>query len=200
MLHPFPRCPSTSLSQQLLGLALVVSLNLIGSAPAFAQRRLATLDDVQREVRTGDIVSVVRTTGRPMTGKLVRFDGSELDIQPRGSREVVTIPLGDLRSLERPRDSSQNGALIGASIGGGIVLGPFLWAVAVDRNEIDEWGGGYAGAAVIFTGVGALIGWAIDRAHSKPHVRYDAASATSTTIRVAPLFVHGPGIGVVVSF
>jgi hypothetical protein len=175
-------------------------LLLVGATSAFAQVRLSTVEDARHEVKAGDVISVDRATGQPVTGKLIRFGETELDIQPRGSRHVVTIPLDDLRSLERPRDTSQNGALIGAGIGGGTVLAAFVWAVAVDRNEIDEWGPGYAVSGALYTGLGALIGWAIDRANSKPHVRYDTPSATSPTIHVAPLFVHGPGIGVTVSF
>ena len=133
-------------------------------------------------------------------GELIRFGDTELDIQPRGSGRSVTFPLSELRSLERPRDSSRNGTLIGAGIGGGLALGMFVWAVSVDRNEIDEWAAGYALGGAVYTGLGALIGWAIDRAHSKPHVRYDAASATSTTIRVAPSFERGAGMRVTVSF
>lgn len=181
-------------------LAVIVSLNLIGAASAFAQARLSTIEDVRRAVQAGDIISVVQTTGRPITGKLIRFNETELVTQPTGSQQQVTIPFSAVRSLERRRDSTQDGALIGAAIGGGIVLVEFVHGAIVDRNEMDEWGPSVAMAGVVVAGIGALIGWAIDHDHSKPHVRYDAASTASTTIRVVPLFVRGAGMGVSVSF
>ena len=48
----------------------------------------------------------------------------------------------------------------------------------------------YAGAAAVCTGIGALIGWAIDAANSKPHIRFDASSGGRTKVSVQPVF-HG---------
>ena len=146
--------------------------------------RVATLDELRRELVPGDFVSVVQTTGESVSGRLQKFGDTDLDIQAETQvttgvqrrRLNVTLPLGTLRSLERPRDSSRNGALIGAGVGGGFALGMFAWAFSVDRNELDEWGPGYLAGAGFFTGLGALAGWAIDRAHSKPHIRFDAPS------------------------
>ena len=167
--------------------ALIVVLEMIGAAPALAQVRIATLDDLRREVAPGDLVSVVQTTGDAVTGRLQRFGDTDLDIQaetppaagqPRRLRDV-TIPFSAVQSLERRRDSVRNGTLIGAGIGGGTVLVAFVWAVSVDRNEIDEWGLSYLAAAGLYTGIGALAGWAIDSARSKPHIRFDAPSRGS---------------------
>ena len=76
----------------------------------------------------------------------------------------------------------------------------FAYAAAVDRNEMDEWAAGYVVAGAVFTGLGALAGWAIDRAHSKPHVRYDAETSKAMAIRVVPLRSPNPGVALVVSF
>jgi hypothetical protein len=171
--------------------------------------RVATLDELRRELSPGDFISVVQTTGDSVRGRLRRFGDTDLDIRvetqvtagiQRKQRLDVTLPLSALRSLERPRDSSRNGARIGAGIGGGISLAMFVWAFSVDRNEMDEWGPGYLAGAGFCTGLGALAGWAIDRAHSKPHVRFEAPSTGTVTIRAVPLLSRGPGMALAVSF
>jgi hypothetical protein len=90
--------------------------------------------------------------------------------------------------------------LIGAGIGAGVSLGIFVHAAAVDYNEIDEWGPLYLAMGAVYTGVGALVGWAIDSAHSKPHVRFNAPTAQTMRIRVAPLLARRKGMALVLSF
>jgi len=197
-----------SLLAPLLLPALAVALDMIGASPALAQVRVATVDELRRELSPGDVISVVQTTTSSVRGRLLRFGNSDLDIrtdtQLTGDQQRrhldVTIPLSTIQSLERPRDSSRNGALIGAGIGAGVSLAQFIHAVAVDYNEIDEWGSSYLALGAVFTGIGAAAGWAIDFAHSKPHIRFGAPSTGSTEIRVAPLLVRGAGLALVVSF
>ncbi|RPH58614.1 MAG: hypothetical protein EHM89_12075 [Acidobacteria bacterium] len=184
---------------------LVVALD---PAPALAQPRVTTLDELHRELAPGDPISLVQTSGEALTGRLLRFGDRDLDVrivlppatgQPRRQLDV-TIPLTAIQSLERPRDSSRNGALIGAGIGAGFVGTMFVRAIAVDRNEIDEWGPIYLGNAVVFAGLGALIGWAIDVGHSKPSVRFDKSGAETTRISLVPLGSRGRGMALAVSF
>jgi len=111
----------------------------------------------------------------------------------------VTIPLNAIQTLERHRDSSRNGAVIAASIGAGFVGAMFVRAVAIDRNEINEWAPIYLGYGALF-GIGALICWAIDSADSKPHVRFEAPSIGTMKLRVAPLLARGRGMRLVVAF
>ena len=47
----------------------------------------------------------------------------------------------------------------------GVGAAMFLRAVVVDRNEMDEWAPLYLGGAAVCTGIGALVGWAIDAAN-----------------------------------
>jgi len=177
-------------------------------APVLAQASIATLDEMRKAVSPGDVISVVETTGASVRGQLVRFGDADLDIRT-GARDaaghpsqrlVVTVPRSAIQSLERPRDSSRNGALIGACVGGGFVLAMFVYAAAVDANEMDEWGQGYLAAAGAFSGIGALAGWAIDRANSKPHIRFNAESPRASTIRVVPQLSRGPGVRLVMLF
>ena len=188
--------------------ALIVALDVIGASPALAQMRVARLDDLRRELEPGDFIAIVQATGESVRGRLLRFGDTDLDIQaetrqtPRQGRRLLDlrIPHSVIQSLERPRDSSRNGALIGAGVGGAFALAMFVWAVSVDRNEIDEWGPSYLAAGGICTGIGALAGWAIDFAHSRPHVRFDAPGTGAMVIQLVPLRARGHGIALVVSF
>jgi len=192
--------------------ALAPGMALAGQPPTTSRPdnsvRLASLDELRHALRPGDLVSVVQTTGDSVWGRLQRFGDTGLDIQaetrqapPSQRRHLdVTIPFSAIQSLERPRDSSRNGALIGAGIGGGLSLTMFVYAAAVDDNEIDEWGPTYLAIGGICTGLGALAGWAIDRAHSKPHIRFNAPSPGTVTIRAVPLLSRGRGMAMALSF
>lgn len=170
--------------------------------------RVATLDALRRELRPGDVIAVVQTKGEPVSGRLRRFGDADIEVEvesreaPREERPSldITIPLSAIQSLERLRDPSRNGALIGAGIGGGAALVMFVYAAAIDYNEIDEWAPTYLGIGGITTGLGALAGWLIDRAHSRPHIRFDAVSAGTVTLRAVPLLSQGPGVAMVLSF
>lgn len=191
---------------RLLRPALIGALCIIGTSPTLAQVQVATLEELRRELSPGDVISLVQTTGDSVRGRLVRFADTVLDIRTEtrlatGTQHVdVTVLLATIRSLERPRDSPRNGVLIGAGVGAGVSLGMFIHAAAVDYNEIDEWGPDYLAMGAIVTGVGALVGWAIDSAHSKSHVRFDAPSAQTMRIRVAPLLARRKGMALVLSF
>ena len=184
-------------------LTLVFALELVGPALAVAQVRVATLDELRRALSPGEVISVVDTTGDSVNGRLLRFGDTDLDIraetQERSGQQRrldLTIPLSAIQSLERPRDSSRNGALIGATVGAGIVGAMFVYAIVVDRNEIDEWAPIYLAYGALSTGIGALVGWAVDSGHSKPHVRFDRRSTAATTVSVMPLLSRKPGLAV----
>jgi hypothetical protein len=175
-----------------------------------AEVKVVTMDELRRELSPGDFISVVQVTGDSVKGRLRHFGDTDLEIQAetqvtagvqRRQRREITLPISSIRSLERPGDPSANGALIGAGAGASLAITQFIWAAAVDYNEIDEWGPTYLAMGAICTGLGALAGWAIDRTRSKPRIRFDSPSAPTTmTIRATPLLSRGPGIGLVVSF
>lgn len=193
---------SLSRSDWLVWLVAFVLFGLVPAGPVVAQVRLSTLDDVRREVTPGDLITVA-TGGDTIAGRLQRWGDTDLVIrtvaQPTAGQQRrssdVTIRVSDLQSLERPRDSSKNGALIGAAIGGGFVAGVSL-AEDVDWSRFGQ----YMAVAAGYTGVGALLGWVIDRAHSKRHVRFDASSPRSARIHVIPLRAQGAGISLAVSY
>jgi hypothetical protein len=185
---------------------LIVAFGAIGASPCAAQTRLASLEELRRELAVGDFITIVPDGGQPVAGRLMRLGSGDLDVRfvnKRTSPErprVTTIPLNAIQSLERPRDSARNGAAIGAGIGAGFGAAMFVHAIVVDRNEMDEWAKSYVGAAAVCTAMGALIGWATDAAHSKPPIRFDAPSREGKKVSVQPLYRRGRGIGLAVSF
>ena len=188
---------------------LIVPFGAIGATPCIAQTRVTSLEELRRELASGDFITVVPAGGQPVAGRLMRLGTVDLDVrlvnkrtsQERGPREVtLTIPLDEIQSLERPRDSARNGAALGAGIGAGFGGAMFVHAIVIDRNEMDEWATLYVGVAAVCTGIGALIGWAMDAAHSKPHIRFDASSGGRTRVSVQPVYSRGRGIALAVSF
>jgi hypothetical protein len=182
-------------------------LVVFGAFPAAAQTRVSSLDELQRQLTRGDSVFVVTESGTSIAGRLERLGAVDVDIRVGnkvparrvGNARIVTIPVNDIRSLERQRDSVRNGAAIGAGVGAGFVGTVFVYAFAVDRNEMDEWAPLYAKYAVVYTGLGALVGWAIDAAHSKPRLMFEQ-SGTTPRIALRPLLSRDRGIAVAISF
>jgi hypothetical protein len=188
-----------------LTLVISAAVSGCGAAPCTAQTRLTSPEDLQRQLAPGDVV-VVQTAGQSVSGKLMRQTAAGLEIRPiqkrdvrRDARRDLTIPLDTIEWLERPRDSVRNGVLMGAGAGAGVGAGMFLTAFAIDRNEMDEWAPFYLGMTAACAGLGALIGWTVDAAKTKPYLIYSAASGR-TTVTVRPLRSRGPGIGLAVAF
>ena len=61
--------------------ALIVALGLIGASPARAQVRVATVDELRRELSPGDVISVAQITTGSVKGRLLRFGDTDLDIR-----------------------------------------------------------------------------------------------------------------------
>lgn len=186
---------------------LIVGFGAVSASPSSAQTRVTSLEELRRELATGDVITVVPSGGQPVKGRLVRLGRDDLDVRPvkgsaspeRGLKDV-TIALDAIQSLRRPRDSARNGAMIGAGIGAGFTGAMFIQAMVVDRNEAEEWAPLFLGFGGVTTGIGALIGWAVDAAHSKPDIRFDASPMRQTKVSVHPVFSRGRGIGLAVSF
>jgi hypothetical protein len=186
---------------------LIVAFGAIGASPCIAQTHVTSLEELRRELAAGDFITIVPAVGEPVAGRLMRLGDVDLDVrvankrspQQRGPRDV-TVPLDAIQSLERPRDSPRNGAAIGAGIGAAYGGAMFVRAIVIDRNEMDEWATLYVGAAAVCTGIGALIGWAMDAANWKPHIRFDASSGGRTKVTVQPVYSRDRGIALAASF
>jgi hypothetical protein len=181
-------------------------IGAFGACPCTAQTRVTSLEELRRELAAGDFITVDPTGGQPVAGRLMRLGDLDLEVRPadkrrprQGAPQTVTIPLAAVRSLERPPDSTRNGAAIGAGVGAGFAGAMFVSAIVVDRNEMDEWAPLYAGVGAVCTGIGALVGWAVDAAHSKPHIRFDASSERTTTVTIRPIYSRGRGVALHVS-
>lgn len=162
---------------------VIVSVSAIQVTPCLAQTPVASLDELRRELAAGDAITVVPAVGSSVAGKLIRFGSVDLALQrigrdlPRGDAPEVTVPLDAIRSVERRRDPARNGAAIGAAIGAAYGGTMVVRAMVVDRNEMGEWAPLYAGGTLVCTAIGALVGWAVDAARSKPHIKFDAPSS-----------------------
>ena len=189
-------------------LAISALIGTISAPPCIAQTRVTSLEDLRRTLAAGDVVTIVPAIGQPLAGRLMRLGDADLDVRVVNERTSpdrrlrdITISLDDIQSLERRRDSSRNGAAIGAGIGAWLGAAMFAYGFAVDRNEMDEWAPFYGTAAAVYSGIGALIGWAIDAANSKPHIRFEPfPGGGRTKVRVQPVYSRGRGIAVAVSF
>jgi hypothetical protein len=96
----------------------IVVLDHVCAPLAVAQTRVTTFDELRGELAPGDAISLVRTSGESLKGRFLRFGDSDLEVRvdlPRqpgraDRRRDVAIPFDTVRLLERPRDSSRNGA------------------------------------------------------------------------------------------
>jgi hypothetical protein len=189
----------------LLQSIVAAAMSAFAAQPASAQTTVTSIAALRSELAIADRITVVMTAGPPVSGRLIRFGDAELEIvadertQQRGTPRQITVGLDAIRSIERRRDSTRNGTALGAAVGAGIGGAMFVQALIIDRNEIDEWAGAYAGLAAISTGIGALVGWALDAGRSKPEVRYDAPQREGARLRVQPLF-RRDAIALAVSF
>ena len=190
-----------------VALGILTLIDAISVSPSAAQTRVTSPEGLRRTLSAGDFITIAPAGGQPVAGRLMRLGDTDLDIrvvnkhQPREpGQQHVTIALTDIESLERRRDSARNGAAIGAGIGAGFSAALFAYAFGVDRNEMDEWAPLYARAAAVTTGIGALVGWIIDAANSKPYIRFERSSGGRPNVSVQPLYVRGRGIAVAVSF
>jgi hypothetical protein len=185
----------------------IVAVCGVGASPCIAQTRLTSLKELRGTLTAGDLITIVPADGQPLIGRLTRLGEADLDLrvvdkrtpQPRGPQNV-TMPLDAIQSLERRRDAVRNGAAIGAGIGAGFGAAMFTYGFVVDRNEMDEWAPLYAGAAAVYTAIGALIGWAIDASRSKPHIMFEPSVQAPTKVSVQPVYLRGRGIALAVSF
>jgi HAMP domain-containing protein len=192
-------------ARRTLGISMLIGA--LGASPCIAQTRVTSLEELRRELAAGDFITIVPAVGQPIAGRLMRLGDADLDVRPvdrRTPRDRVsrnlTISLNGIQSLERPRDSARNGPAIGAGIGAGFGGAMFVYAFVIDRNEMDEWAPLYLRAAAIYTGIGALIGWTIDAAKSKPHIRFEPSSGGKPKVSVHPSYSRSRGFALAVSF
>ena len=184
------------MSAQLTAFAAVISLLVaIGPSPCMAQTRVTSVEALRHELAEGDVITVAAAGGQPIRGRLMRLGDADFDLRPLDTRTAplharqrITIAIDDITTLERRRDPTRNGVIAGAGVGAGVGGALFAYATAVDRNEIDEWAPFYLGIAAVSAGIGALVGWAIDAARSKPGIVFEAPLERRTRVRMRPMY------------
>ena len=148
---------------------------------------------VKDRVAVGDVVYVTDARGVTMKGRLAAAvdDAVRLNLKP----QTRTIPAADIRRIRKQLpDSPLNGVLIGAAIG---AIPGIYWLIA-DPNECT----GMCPEDYVSIGVGALVGWLIDRSisskvtvyeaqplgHRSPNIRRPRGRAESLRVQVAVAF------------
>jgi len=171
-------------------LVLVSSGFVLGSVPLSAQERAGakrsaegsrSAEGLAYRMRFGDTISLRTPTGGTITGRVEDFDGDELRVDGR----TFSLSRGEVRQIDvRVDDPVGNGALIGASIGTGLVLATCV-AVGADCDEFVLVVGG------LYAGAGAGLGTLFDALHRGREVVYVAPSAASERkLTVVPLFTR----------
>jgi hypothetical protein len=167
----------------------VVAGCLATAAAASAQEPAASFDALAGRIQVGQRIWVTNTTGREVRGRLERLSSDELVLKASG---LETFAAPDIRRVRvRDRDSLKNGTLIGLAVAGGMGTAWCIGAIADDSGDIDarvECAEGF----IVFPGLGALIGLAVDAViPGKVRVVYQAPlsqEASPARLRVVPLF------------
>jgi hypothetical protein len=149
----------------LVGLAATM---VLWPASVQAQPMARSFEDLGAAVKAEATVIVTDTKGRRVKGALIAVDRDSLSILLEGQTLMVArSEVGAVRTV----DGLVNGALIGAGAGLGAALG--ILAIAGSGN-------GYvlpsakAGAPLLLSGIGALVGILVDRAHDGGRVLYSS--------------------------
>ena len=123
----------------------------------------------------GAMVFVTPTDDGPeLKGRLVSFGPETLTLLSKGQR--TTLPMSRVQRIDLHDDSLKNGAIIGAAIYGGLAL----IAIGGDPElRSDPW---FIPVVLMQTGVGALLGTAIDALHRGRTPLY----RRTTSLSVAP--------------
>jgi hypothetical protein len=167
-------------------LAAAVSL---WPASAEAQVTARSFEELVGIVKAEETVIVIDMRGRRVKGVLTAVDKDSVSLAMDGRTQ--TFARSEVRTV-RVADGFGNGALIGAGAG----LTTALGILAIEGS-----GDGYVlpsakvGAPLLLSGIGALVGALIDRAHEGGMVLYVSPGQTSV---VSPL-LGKDRIGVLVS-
>ena len=149
----------------------------IASAQSPDQQSLTVVDG---RVPAGGIVYVTDTKGATIKGRLVT--ASDVAVQLKSRTDTRVIPAADVRRVQwRQPDSPLTGLFIGAAIG---AIPAVYWLIA-DPNECT----GMCPEDYVAIGVGALVGWLIDRSISRKVTVYERQPPASRVpaVLVGPL-------------
>ena len=174
-------------------IARVVAFLIFAATSAQAQELAGTFEQLRVLVKAGDTVTVTDTAGQPVRGKLINLSSSSLSLNVSGTnREFQKANVNTI--TKRGSDSLKNGALIGMAVGGGLAA----VGIALMAAEGEADAGLIAGAALIYSGIGAGIGAGIDALVEGQRVIYANPGSPAARLSVVPV-LRGPRKGVLVS-
>lgn len=166
-----------SIRRWITRLAAVVAL---WPASADAQTLARSFEELMGIVRAEETVIVIDMRGRSVKGALSAVDKDSLSLVTGGRTQ--TFARSEVSTV-RMADGLGNGALIGAGAGLGSALGILAIAGSGDGYILPS---AKVGAPLLLSGVGALIGALIDRAHERGRVLYVSPGQKSELV-VSPL-------------
>lgn len=149
----------------------------IASAQAPHQQSWMHLKD---RLAVGDVVYVTDANALTIKGRLATVVDEAIQLYLKA--DTRTIPAANVRRIQRRQpDSPLTGLFIGAGIG---AIPGIYWLVA-DPNECT----GMCPEDYVSIGVGALVGWLIDRSISRKVTVYEAQppGSRSPAITIGPV-------------
>lgn len=158
-------------------LAAAVALWPAGAEAQTTARSFAELTGI---VKAEERVIVIDMRGRRVKGAITAVDKDSVSLATDGRTQ--TFAQSEVSTV-RVADGFGNGTLIGAGAGLGAALGILAIAASGDGYVLPS---AKVGAPVLLSGIGALMGALIDRAHEGGRVLYVSPGQTSTLV-VSPL-------------
>jgi len=171
---------------------LSFALPVAWASGASAQPAVKSLEDL-KALGAARTVTVVDDRSNQFQGTIA--DASESRLVLRTLGRMREFQAADVREVRvRKDDSLKNGAVIGAAVGGGLTSLAFL------DNECHDDPACYK-AVVVYAGLGALAGAAIDALIHGTTVLYHAPPRSDRLLTLAPMTGAGRrGIAVMVRF
>jgi hypothetical protein len=149
-------------------------------ASAEAQTVARSFEEPIGIVNAEETVIVTDTRGRRIKGALLAVDEDSLSLARDGRAQ--TFARSEVRTV-RVADGLGNGALIGAGAGLGAALGILAIVGSGNGHVLPS---AKVGAPLLLSGIGALVGVLVDRAHEGGRVLYVSSGQTSGLV-VSPL-------------
>jgi hypothetical protein len=149
-------------------------------ASAEAQTVARSFEELMAIVKAEEAVVVIDMRGRRVKGALTAVDKDSISVATDGRTQMFARSEV---STVRVADGFGDGALIGAGAGFGAALGILAIAGSGDGYILPS---AKVGAPLLLSGIGALLGALIDRAHDGGRVLYVSPGQTSKLI-VSPL-------------
>lgn len=149
-------------------------------ASAEAQTPARSFEELRGIVKAEETVIVTDMRGRRVKGALAAIDVNSLSLATDGRTQ--TFARSEVSTVRVP-DGLGNGILIGAGAGLGAALGILAIIGSGDGYVLPS---AKVGAPLLLSGIGALVGAVVDRAHENGQVLYVSPGQTSGLV-VSPL-------------